>query len=263
MPLLSAEMRKLLRQPGLLFFGFFIVPMLALLFKLVLQGIVLVRSGRHAESGVDLFLSAAKGLSLSGNSLGHLFYAIGIASVFFLEYRLSTWRLMVPRHARSRLFAAKFCACLICLGAGLIVAMVGDMALNLAMSLLAGEGLRAISLNVGSAGLLVPAFGIALMELAVLTALVAALVIISRSMIAAVFPAFLLAITASMLQIYAGRDAEILPLPSYAAGTLRAWLFAAEGQAAGLEALLILLAWLVGLLGLGAVWFLRQQLATE
>ena len=262
-PLLSAEMLKLARQPGVLFFGFFAVPMLAILFKLILQGLVLVRTGRSAEGSVDLFLSAARALSVSGNSLGQLFYALGIASVFFLEYRYSTWRLIVPRSARSQLFAAKFLVCLVCLSAGLVVAALGDMVLSVVLAVLNGQGLAGIRIDMGSLPLLVAAFSIAPLELSVLAALVAAIVIISRSLVAAVLPAFLLAIGASILQIYLGRDADGLPLPSYAAQSLRDWLFSTGGPAAGMEGLLVLLAWLAGLLTLGSIWFMRQQLATE
>jgi hypothetical protein len=261
--LFSAEMLKLARQPGVLFFGFFAVPMLAILFKLILQGLVLVRTGRSTEGSVDLFLSAARALSVSGNSLGHLFYALGVASIFFLEYRYSTWRLIVPRSARSELLAAKFLVCLVCLSAGLVVAVLGDMGLNLALALVNGQGLAGLRIDLGSVPLVVAAFAAALLELSVLAALVATIVIICRSLVAAVLPAFLLAIGASILQLYLGRDADGLPLPSYAAQSLRDWLFSAGGSAAGLEGLLVLLAWLAGLLTLGSIWFARQQLATE
>lgn len=262
-PLLSAEMLKLLRQPALLFWGYLAVPLVALLFKVIIEGLLVVRFGFQAGASVDLFGSAAKSLSLSGNSLAQLLYALGVASVFFFEYRYSTWRLLVPRHARSQLFAAKYLTCLLLLALGLLLAVCGDMLVNLLLLFLKGQGFAGLVLSGGSFAVLVGAFAIALLELAVLAALVAALVILSRSLIGAVIPAFLLAIGSTLLQLYLGADADRLPLPSYAAQSVRDWLL--EGGPAALEmtGLAVLVAWCVGLIAVGLFAFSRQQLATE
>ncbi|MDH4412138.1 MAG: ABC transporter permease [Rhizobium sp.] len=257
--LLSGEMLKLVRQPGTLFFGFLAVPLVALLVKLVLAGFIYLRMGRQTGD-VDLFLSAARGLSLSGNSLGHLLFAMGIATVFFLDYRYATWRLLVPRHARSHLFAAKLLISLIWLALALLLAVVGDMVLTTLFAILQGQG---IAISMSSLLKLVAAFGIASLELAVLAALVAVLVVSFRSMIAAVIPAFLLAIGSTLLQIYLGADAERLPLPSYAAQALRDWLLAGGAPMAALLGLVVLVLWAAVLTGLGLFVFSRQQLAAE
>lgn len=258
-PLLKAEMLKLIRQPGTLFWGFLAVPLVALLVKLVIAGFVYLRLGRQSGD-VDVFLSAAKSLSLSGNSLGHLLFALGIASVFFLEYRYATWRLLVPRHARSHLFAAKLMICLVWLAFGLLLAVVGDMVLSVLFAILQGQ---ALEVGAGSLITLVLAFGIAFLELVVLAALVAALVIVFRSMIAAVIPAFLLAIGSTLLQLYLGADADRLPLPAYAAQALRDWLLAGGAAVPAMLGLAVLVTWGLVLAGLGLFVFSRQQLAAE
>ncbi|KQW29210.1 hypothetical protein ASC71_12235 [Rhizobium sp. Root1240] len=256
-------MLKLRRQPSTLFWGFLAVPIVALVFKLIIEGLLFVRMGRQASGDIDLFLSAAKSLSLSGNSIGQLIYAIGIGSVFFLDYCQATWRLLVPRHGRASLFTAKFLTCTAWLALGLLLAAFGDMALNLAFSLVKDQGAGAVVLSGNSFLTLVAAFLCALLELTVLAAFVAALVVVFRSMIAAVIPAFLLAIGSTVLQLYLGADADRLPLPSYAAGWLRDWILAGASPMAGVTGLLILVGWSVILFALGLFLFSRQQLATE
>jgi hypothetical protein len=256
-------MLKLRRQPSTLFWGFLAVPIVALLFKMIIEGLLFVRMGRQGGGDVDLFLSAAKSLSLSGNSLGQLIYAIGIGSVFFLDYRQATWRLLVPRHGRPSLYAAKFLTCILWLALGLLLAAFGDMMLNVIFSVLQGQGAGALVFSGHSFLTLAAAFTAALLELAVLTAFVATLVVIFRSMIAAVIPAFLLAIGSTVLQLYLGSDADRLPLPAYAAQWMRDWILTGASPIAGLMGLLILIGWSVLLFSLGLFLFSRQQLATE
>jgi hypothetical protein len=262
-PLLSSEMLKLGHQRAILFWGFLAVPLLALLFKLIIEGLLFVRMGRQGGGDIDVFLSAAKSLSLSGNSLGQLLYALGIASVFFLDYRYSTWRLLVPRHGRAQLFAAKCLICLLWLAVGLLLAAFGDMLLNVFLSILKGQGMGGVVISWRSVLTFAAAFIAAFLELAVLTALVATLVIVFRSMIAGVIPAFLLAIGATVLQLYLGADADKLPLPSYAAQWLRDWILAGGSPLAGMVGAAVLVGWAVVLFSLGLIVFSRQQLATE
>ncbi|WP_165826221.1 ABC transporter permease [Rhizobium wuzhouense] len=262
-PLLSAEMLKLSRQPAILFWGFLSVPLVALLFKLVVEGLLFVRLGRQGGEDIDIFLSAAKSLNLSGNSIGQLIYAIGIASLFFLEYRHATWRVLVPRQPRVQLFAAKGLLCLMWLALGLLVAAIGDVAINLGLSVLKGQGSGGPVFSGASFVIFVAAFGVALLELTVLTAFVATLVVFFRSMIAAVIPAFLLAIGSTVLQLYLGADADRLPLPSYAAQWMRDWVIMGGSPLAGLTGLGVLAGWAIILFALGLYLFSRQQLATE
>jgi Flp pilus assembly pilin Flp len=257
---LSGEMLKLLRQPGTLFWGFLAVPLAATLLKLIIAAFVYLRMGGQADGNADVFLSAARSLSISGNSLGHLLFAMGIASVFFIEYRYATWRLLVPRHARSQLFVAKLVTCLAWLTLSLLLAVVGDMVLTVLFGLLQGQGL---DVSVASLFTLIMAFGIGFLELGVLAALVALLVVTFRSMIGGVIPAFLLAIGSTLLHLYFGADADRLPLPSYAAEALRGWLLAGGPPSAAMLGFLVLLLWAGVLTGLGLLVFSRQQLAAE
>lgn len=263
--LLSGEMLKLIRQPAILFWGYLAVPFFVLLFRLGLEMLVFVRTGRGMGDTVDILSSAAKTLSVSGNAVGHLLFAIGIACVFFTEYRYATWRHLVPRCGRPHLFAAKFLICLLCLAAGLVLIVFGDMALNLAVSLLSGRGLSGVAVSFEGGRLLVLAFAIALFELAVLTAVVSALTILTRSMIAAVIFAFVLTLTVTLLQLYLdlANTAEILPLPASAASALRDWLLFHGNAEAGHLGLVVLSGWLAATSALGLVAFSRQQLTSE
>jgi hypothetical protein len=256
-------MLKLVRQPAILFWGFLVVPLLSVLLKFAMAGLVYVRLGQQVPTDVDLFLSAAKSLSVSGNSLGQLLYALGIASVFYLDYRYSTWRLMVPRHARRDLYLAKLFLCLGWLGLGLGIVILGDMALNLLFVLIKGQGGGGVTFSVVSFFSLLAASGTAFLELLVLTALVAGIVILFRSMIAAVLSTFLLAIGSTLLQLYLGSDADRLPLPSYAAQALRDGLLAGGDPASAWLGLAVLVVWSLLLTGLGLSIFSRQQLAVE
>ncbi len=261
--LLSSEMLKLSRQPAVLFWGFLAVPLAALGLKLVIEGLLVVRMGWQGGGDIDLFLSAAKSLSLSGNSLGQLLFAIGIASVFFLDYRFATWRLLVPTQARGKLFAAKVLICLIWLALGLVLAALGNAVINLLLSVLKGQGPAGLVFSGSSFVTFVAAFCGALLELTVLTALVATLVVIFRSMIAAVMPALLLGIGSTVLQLYLGADADRLPLPSYAAQWMRDWILAGGSPMAGVAGLGVLAGWAFILFALGLFIFSRQQMATE
>ncbi|MET3855471.1 hypothetical protein [Rhizobium sp. OAE497] len=261
--LLRFELLKLMRQPATLFWGFLSVPLLALLFRLVLEGMVFVRAGRIVTGNTDLLQSATNILTLSGNSVGHLLYAIGISSIFFSEYRFATWRHLIPRRSRLQLWTAKCLACLVCLAAGLLVAVIGDMILNSALALLSGDGPSSLSIRIAGLPALLAAFAAALLELAVLTAIVSTITILSRAMVAAVIPAFLLAIGTSMLQIYVGPTKDVLPLPSTGAEALRTWLFQQGPADAGDSGGAILLVWLIAAGGLGLFLFSRQQLSAE
>ncbi|MBP2549547.1 hypothetical protein J2858_002470 [Neorhizobium galegae] len=263
--LLSGEMLKLIRQPGILFWGFVAVPFCVLLFRLSLEMLVVVRTGRGMPGTVDILSSAAKTLSVSGNSVAHLLFAIGIAGVFFTEYRYATWRHLVPRRGRPHLFAAKFLLCLIWLAAGLGLVVFGDMALNLAVSLLSGRGSSGIVVSVDGGLMLAEAFAVAFFELAVLTAVVSAVTILTRSMIAAVIFAFVLTLTVTLLQLYLALSdtADVLPLPASAAAALRDWLLFHGSAEAGQLGLVILFGWLAAMSALGLVVFLRQELTVE
>ncbi|WP_414833178.1 hypothetical protein [Afifella sp. YEN Y35] len=259
--LISAEVLKLLRQPGMLFWGFLSVPAAALAFKITLESFFFLRSGHLPPARADALLSAAQSLSIAGNPIAQLLYAIGVSSVFYVEYRFSTWRNLVPRAGRIPLLAAKFVVCLLCMVIGLILTVAGDMILNTALGLL-GTGNRT-SIHASGVFVLSGAFVIAFLELASVAAIVATLTIIFRSMIAAVVPVFLVGVACAMVQAYFGAAIATVPMPSFAADAARAWLFAGAEGAYGLTGFGTLLAWLLAAMGAGSLVFWRQSLNTE
>ncbi|MFG1359017.1 ABC transporter permease [Xanthobacter pseudotagetidis] len=261
--LLSTELLKLQRQPGVLFWGFLSVPAAALAFKIALESFFFLRSGNFPQGNTDTLRSAAQSLGIAGNPIAQLLFVIGVSSVFYVEYRFSTWRNLVPRAGRIPLLAAKFAVCLLFMLIGLVLTVVGDMILNTALSLLRdGTGSSA---PVQADGILVltAAFVIAFLELASLAAIAATLTIIFRSMIAAVVPVFLVGIACSILQAYFGAAIAAVPMPSFAADAARAWLFAGAEGPYGVTSFGTLLAWLLAATVAGSLVFWRQPLNTE
>lgn len=261
--LFSAELLKLQRQPGVLFWGFLSAPAAALSFKIALESFFFLRSGNFPQGHADTLLSAAQSLGIAGNPIAQLLYVIGVSSVFFIEYRFSTWRNLVPRAGRIPILAAKFAVCLLCMVIGLVLTVVGDMILNTALSFF-GDGTSSKP-PIQASGIFVlnAAFVVAFLELASLAAIVATLTIIFRSMIAAVIPVFLVGITYSILQAYFGAAIAKAPLPSIAADAARAWIFGGADGKIGITAVGTLLVWLVAVAIIGSFAFWQQSLNTE
>jgi hypothetical protein len=258
-----AELLKLQRQPWVMFWGFLSLPALALVFKIALEAVLAVRSGTLPLGQTDTLLSAARSLGIAGNPISQLLYLIGVSSVFFTEYRFSTWRNLVPRAGRMPLLAAKLLVCLYVTVLGLCLTVVGDMGVSTALSIVS-DG-TASTAPIQSSGMLVlgAAFAIAFLELATLAVMVAAITIVLRSMIAAIVPVFLLAIGSSLLQAYLGTAALRIPLPSIAADAVRAWLFAGADSHVAFAGFGALLAWCLVAAAMGGAAFSRQPLSTE
>lgn len=261
--LVRFELLKLARQPALLFWGFFFVPLAATVFKLFLILFIFVRSLQFPATGSDMILAAAKSLGISGNSLAQLLFAIGIAGVFHLEYRLATWRLVVPRASRFSIWLAKFLTCLFCIFISLSVLVLGDFSVDIVAAFTSPESL---DIHPDSIQILIISSAIATMELTVLIALVSAMAILTRSLIAAVLPAFMLAIISSIMQVYLGATTSPVPLPAFGAEMLRTWLFDQSHDVTDAYAwsgLAILTLWLLVGMAIGSIGFARQQLYSE
>lgn len=258
--LLRAEWLKLRRQPSLLFWGFVAVPLFATLFKAVLPLFIRLRSGYMPPADADWLASAASAFAVSGNAFAQLFFAIGVAAVFHAEYRHAMWRQWLPRAGRLSLWGAKLVFCLACLAASLALTAAGDLLLNAFLALSGGAG--AASPGAGRLGLLALSFLAGWLELAVLAALVAAVMALTRSLIGAVLFAFLLAIGSGIAGLYAGQEEKLKLLPSLAAQTLRHSLAGGEAGAA-LGAFALLLLWLAAATAFGAAVFSRQDLSSE
>ncbi|MDC7744808.1 hypothetical protein [Rhizobium binxianense] len=263
--LVRFELLKLARQPALLFWGFFFVPLAVTVFKLFLILFIFIRSLQSPATGSDLILAAAKSLSISGNSLAQLLFAIGIAGVFHLEYRLATWRLVVPRASRVSIWLAKFLTCLFCIFISLSVLVLGDFSVDI-VAAFTSPGSSSLEIHPDSVQMLIISSAIATMELTVLIALVSAMAILTRSLIAAVLPAFMLAIVSSIMQVYLGTTTSPVPLPAFGAEMLRTWLFDQSRDVTDAHAwsgLAILTLWLLVGIAIGSIGFARQQLYSE
>lgn len=261
--LVLAELLKLQRQPSVLFWAFLSVPVAALALKIAFEIALLVRFRELPPGQIDLLTSAAQSLGIAGNPISQLLYAIGVSSVFFTEYRFSTWRNLLPRAGRIAPLVAKCAACLLCTLVGLVLTVVGDAGLNTALAVIAeGADRRSMPQSNGML-LLATAFTVAVLELMTLGLIVAALTIAFRSMIAAIVPVFLLGIGTWLLQAYFGSAISLLPLPSIAADAVRASLFDGANGHLAITGIATLLTWSLAAAGFGTVIFLRQALSTE
>lgn len=260
--LIRSEAQKILCQRSLFAAGFLVVPAFALLVKILMQFMIFRRAGvQDFPQDVDILAEAAQSFSVSGNTLAHLFFALGVASIFVVEYRFSTWRHLVPRRSRFELWLAKFLVAGLCLAMSLFLVALGNLVLT---ALMAMVGERPVSLLLQAKSML-PfglAFLTAMLELLVLAALTATLTMALRSSMAAVLIAFLLTLATVLLQAYLGPSQELWWLPSEAANQMREALATSQSQKF-LASGAVLVGWLLVAGGLGAAVFARQELATE
>ena len=266
---LSAELAKQRGQRGPLAWGFLAVPVFATFLALALEAAVPAAGGTHLAVSVQPIRSAIRILSIAGNPFAQLFYAIGAAAFFSVEYRHATWRLIVPRRSRGALLAAKMLGFALCAGASLVLLLAGDLAASLVLPLLRGSAIA----DVPPATLpnLALAFGTSMLELVAFGGTVALLATITRSTLGALLPAFLLSFLLSgmeaMLNI-SGDSLVMLPLPTLAADAIRSWIAAtaenpgASGTSAAIAAA-ALIGWCILIYGSAALLFRRQDLTTE
>lgn len=260
--LLRTELQKILLQRSLFMAGFLAPPAFALLVKILMQVVVFRRVGRSdLPQEVDVLAGAARAFSLSGNTLAHLFFALGVASIFIVDYRFSTWRHLVPRRSRISLWLAKFLTAALCLAFSLLLVAAGDAVISSLIATADGRGFAPL-FQASSIVLFVLAFLTAMLELLVLTALTALVTISMRSSMAGVLTAFLLTLAATILQAYLGPTQDLWWLPSEAASLMRSSLFSSSYREFG-GAASVLAGWLVVLGGLGLAIFTRQELANE
>lgn len=262
MLIIRTELQKILLQRSLFVVGFLTAPAFALLVKILMQVVVFRRVGRSDfPQEVDLLAGAARALSLSGNTLAHLFFAVGVAAIFIVDYRFSTWRHLVPRRSRVSLWLAKFFAAALCLALSLLLVAIGDVVVSSLIAAADGRGLAPL-FQPSSIGLFALAFSAAMLELLVLAVLTAIVTTLLRSSMAGVLVAFLFTLATVILQAYLGPTQELWWLPSEAANLMRWSLFSSSYTEFG-GAAAILAAWLVVLGGSGLAIFTRQELANE
>jgi len=259
--MILAEILKLRRQRAALFWGFVFLPLFMTLLAFLLGGGLLKPPPGALVSEVRLFRSMIRTLSVSGNPIGQLFYAIGGAAIFAVEYRYSGWRHLVPRAARERLLAAKFAAFALFAAISLLLALAGDVVAMLVIPFVQGLHPVIADTPADAAATLLLSSLIAFAELMALGSLVMLVAVATRSAMAAILAPFLFALGAAAAGAYLGADAvRNLPLPGYAADALRHWL---EGGGSPLIATLTLLGWIALPFAAAVALFRRQDLVSE
>lgn len=255
--MISAEILKLRRQRAALFWGFLLVPAFMTLVSLLLGGALLKPPPGVVIGDVQLFRSAIRTVSVAGNPIAQLFYAIGAAAIFAVEYRYSGWRHLVPRASRERLILAKFATFALFAAISLTLALLGDLLISLATPLLHGGAPVIADASPAAIATLALGFVISLAELLALGATVALVAIATRSGMGAIIGPFILSLAAGGAGAYLGKSVQHLPYPAFAAEALR------DGAASPLLAWAILIGWTGACLALAIALFRRQDLVSE
>jgi len=213
-----AEIIKLTRQRGALFWGFLFIPLFTAFVTLALVGGgPPPLAGGHVTNVIQPLHSAARALNVGGNPIAQLFYAIGAAAIFAAEYRHSGWRHIVPRASRWTLIVSKFATFVLFAALSLALVALGDVLMTVALPILRGSSPPMADMNLAAAGMLILSFLISLFELTVLAGLVASVAVATRSTTGAIIAPFLLSLSATMLESYlAGLGGTVIPLPTFA-----------------------------------------------
>jgi len=262
MPALRAQLFLLARDRATLFWAFGFVPAVFVSFTAAFSFLPAEGLGPVGAT-VDPLLTAARSAAVGGNPIAHLFAALGAAAIFGGEYRYSTWRLIGPRAARHRLFTAKWCSFVLAATVSLAVVVAGSGVVVWLSALVRPSLHLAVETRPAS---LAAAFGVSVLELAVLGTVTALLVISARARLGPVLAVFLFSAAQALAESYAPPPPTSGPwllLPTYAGDVARQWALPppglpAPGDAAGLVAILSLGGWCAVGAGL-AVWLMRRQ----
>ncbi len=274
---IAAEGYKLLRNRGLLFWGFCAAPLGSFLFNLASETYLFLRysgTGLHLAAGggarIDAGQQFLQGLFSSTSFFFEIFIIAGAAALFSGEYRWESWRLVVPRNSRTNLLLAKF-AIFTLAAAGFILAFGIFGAANAVYSVLLNGFSPSLAIAVpGATGVFVGS----LAELMLLGAFVALIVTITRTQMAAalagIFLVIVQAIGMGIAHPWEAPLRDFLTLPVMSAYLFRTW---AAGQQIGpgvfahpatvLVTSLILVLWVAVLGVLATVLFQRQDLSRE
>jgi hypothetical protein len=266
---IRAEILKLSRQRAALFWGFLLIPAFTTLVTCVLIG-----GGppplatAHAMNAIQPVHSAARALSVGGNPIAQLFYAIGAAAIFAVEYRYSGWRHIVPRASRWSLLVSKFATFALFAAASLVLVAAGDALITAVLPFGLGSRPVMTDLSTASGTVLFLSFLISLAELLVLAGLVALVAVSTRSAMGAIIAPFLLSLAATMVESYlAGSGGGVIPLPTFAGDAMRLWLASANGSPelarSALAGLVTIIGWGLACIGLTITVFSRQDLVSE
>ena len=266
---IGAELLKQSRQRVLLFWGFLAVPMFATLAAFALE---LSMAGAHSLAAaleVHPIRSAMRAVAIGGNPIAQLFFAIGAAALFTVEYRYSSWRHVVPRCSRPRLMLAKLAVFALLAALSLALICAGDGLASLVLPLT--KGVPMTDAPPATAAALLAAWLTSWLELMALAGLVALMAVGTRSTLGAILPPFLLSMAAAFAESYfvsASGVVAPVPLPTFAADSIRAWLWSQGPEAAAfapgaLIGAIVLPIWILASFGVAMAIFQRQDLAEE
>lgn len=260
--LVLAEIRKIARQKSLFLSGFLLVPVFALLVKFLMHVVIFRRLARSdVTETIDLFAIAARSMSISGNSLASLFFALGVASIFAVDYRYGTWRHLVPRRSRSVLWLAKFLTAFLFLLLSVMLVIAGELVLTCVV-VLGGQSGVALSIVPESSSLFFLSFLTVCLELSVLAGLASLITILARSSMPAVIIIFLFALGTTLANAYLGHANELWWLPAETASRVRDAISGSWSPDASVS-MGALLAWAIGLPAVSCVIFRYQELPNE
>ncbi|MDP5279870.1 hypothetical protein Q9Q95_13125 [Sphingomonas sp. DG1-23] len=263
---IRSEWYRTTRNRNLLFWAYGVIPLVYFALAATFDISMVLQNGSPKDS--DNLRMIARVLNVAGNPVAHLFFAIGAASIVADDYRWETWRLIVPRNGRRSLIAGKFLTYLMLVGLALVLTVIGDRFVAVAAGIVRGQVDWPSAQAVGQASAV---FFAAWFELGVLGAAVMFLAILTRSLLGAVIPAFLLSLTAAMGLDYLvpRRDAPwALLAPGRAGEVVREWILPPSGvpmirtETAALAAISLFL-WAVSALTLAILAFGRQDLSNE
>lgn len=269
MNLIAAEFLKLSRQRALLFWGFFAIPVLMTALAFVLESAAPTANGLRLGTGIHPLRSAMRAVTIAGNPIAQLCFAIGASAIFSVEYRHSAWRHVVPRAGRTALLFAKALTYLVFAGVSLLTIASGD----LLASLFAHVTLGVPSSDVAPAtiGGLTLAFSVSFAEMLTLGGIVALMAVLTRSTLGAILPPFFFSFgvaTAEALITPTGDELARIPLPTCAADAIRSWIWSepenlGATSSSALLAAAVLLTWILVPPILAAIIFRRQDLSAE
>ena len=265
--LIRAELSKLVRQRGTFFWAFVALPCFLILFAAVLGSAAPPGAGAVEIRPIRTLL---RSVGAAGNPFVQLFLAIGAASLFALEYRYATWRLLVTRRSRHALLAAKLIAFLIAAAASLVLLSLGNLiAIYLPAMVRGAHPIASEAMGAGAIAIALTML-VSMLQLLSLAALVALMAVLTRSTMGAILPPFLLAFASAAIQAYIGGEpGTMLALPGAAADLLRAGIASGFDGARivtasqAVAALAIAAAWFMVPMAAVVVLFRRQDLASE
>ena len=262
---IRAEALKLSRQRAGIFWGFVFIPAFMILIALLFGGAFLKPPPGAVVSDVHLIRSVVRVLSIGGNPMAQLFYAIGAAAIFAVEYRYSGWRHLVPRMSRESLMVSKFAAFALFAGVSLLLAAAGTALVVMLVPLV--QGLHPVTdVTAGASTLILLSFLVSFAELLALAATVALIAVITRSTMGAILVPFVLSLVSAAAGAYLGDSVRNIPLPIFAGDALRQWIaspLSTPLDQAALIGLATLAVWAAGGLGLAIALFRRQDLVSE